>query len=278
LFKSGNLFYIKDKPYTINNYEWTTGDWFIYSSELDKNTKINEDPLKREKETNPEIQTKKAYEIISKKTPNCLKGNASISLIHSENQKKIYQNKLGMFTNNNFFNKENIDKIFKTYKEMSSNIFDNFLCFNLNEEIPSFDKDPLSISLLYIGNNFIKDIETYPILLKYYNAVTTNANELNEIINEINNIVIKNNLLITNVNDDHNSIIKTIIKYNTELRNIILKSLKTKFENHIKNNQFREEWFNIQLGEIETIIRNYKDLSDNIFKKYIDDKDKTKTK
>jgi len=276
LFKSGNLFYIKDKPYTINNYEWTTGDWFIYSSELDKNTKINEDPLKREKETNPEIQTKKAYEIISKKTPNCLKGDASISLIHSENQKKQYQQKMGMFANNKFFNKENIDQIFKTYKEISSNIFNNYLCFNLNDNIPSFDKDPLSISLLYIGNNFIKDIETYPILLKYYNAVNTNASELNDIINEINNIVTKNNLLIINNNDDNNSIIKSIIKYNTELNNV-LKSLKQKFENHIKNNQFREQWFNIQLGEIETIIRNYKDLSDNIFKKYINDKDKTKT-
>ena len=276
LFKSGNLFYIKDKPYTINNYEWTTGDWFIYSSELDKNTKINEDPLKREKETNPEIQTKKAYEIISKKTPNCLKGDASISLIHSENQKKQYQQKMSMFTNNNFFNKENIDQIFKTYKEMSSNMFNNYLCFNLNDQIPSFDKDPLTISLLYIGNNFIKDIEAYPILLKYYNAVTTNASELNEIITELNNIVTKNNLLITNNNDDNNSTIKSIITYNTELTNV-LKSLKKKFENHIQNNQFRRQWFNIQLGEIETIIRNYKDLS-SIFKKYINDKDKDKTK
>ena len=124
LFKSGNLFYIKDKPYTINNYEWTTGDWFIYSPELDKKTKINEDPLKREKETNPEKHTKDAYEIISKKTPNCLKGDASVSLIHSENQKKIYQQKMGTFANNTFFNKENIDKIFKTYNEISSNIFD----------------------------------------------------------------------------------------------------------------------------------------------------------
>jgi hypothetical protein len=230
LFKSGNLFYIKDKPYTINNYEWTTGDWFIYSSELDKKTKINEDPLKREKETNSEIQTKKAYEIISKKTPNCLKGDASISLLHSENQKKQYQQKMGMFTNNKFFNKENIDQIFKTYKEMSSNVFDSYLCFNLNDQIPSFDKDPLSISLLYIGNNFIKDIESYPILLKYYNAITTNANELTEIINEINNIITKNNLLVTNINDDNNAILKSIIAYNKELTNV-LRSLKKKFDN-----------------------------------------------
>ena len=83
-----------------------------------------------------------------------------------------------------FFNKENIDQIFNTYKENYSNIFDRNVCFNLNDQIPSFDKDPLSISLLYIGNNFIKDIEKYPILSKYYDAVNTNENELNEIINE----------------------------------------------------------------------------------------------
>ena len=275
LFKSGNLFYIKDKPYTIHNYEWTTGDWFIYSSELDKKTKINEDPLKREKETNPEKYTKDAYEIISKKTPNCLKGDASVSLIHSENQKKIYQQKMGIFTNNTFFNKENIDKIFKTYNEISSNIFDRYLCFNLNEQIPSFDKDPLSISLLYIGNNFLKDIEAYPVLLKYYNAITTNANELTEIINEINNIVTKNNLLITNNNDDNNATIKSIIKYNTELEKI-LNNLIKKLENYIKNNQFRQYWFNLQMGEFGTIINNYKELY-IIFNKYINEKDKSKS-
>jgi hypothetical protein len=275
LFKSGNLFYIKDKPYTINNYEWTTGDWFIYSPELDKKTKINEDPLKREKETNPEKHTKDAYEIISKKTPNCLKGDASVSLIHSENQKKIYQQKMGTFANNTFFNKENIDKIFKTYNEISSNIFDRYLCFNLNDQIPSFDKDPLSISLLYIGNNFLKDIEAYPVLLKYYNAITTNAGELTEIINEINNIVTKNNLLITNNNDDNNATIKTIIKYNTELEKI-LNNLIKKLENYIKNNQFSQYWFNLQMGEIGTIINNYKELY-IIFNKYINDKDKSKS-
>ena len=275
LFKSGNLFYIKDKPYTINNYEWTTGDWFIYSSELDKNKKPNEDPLKREKETNPEIQTKKAYEIISKKTPNCLKGDASVSLIHSENQKKLYQQKMGIFANNNFFNKENIDQIFKTYKEMCSNIFDRYLCFNLNDKIPSFDKDPLSISLLYIGNNFLKDIEAYPVLLKYYNAVNTNAEELTEIINEINNIVTKNNLLITNNNDDNNITIKSIIKYNDALIKILGNLIK-KLENYIKNNQFKQYWFDLQMGEIGTIVNNYKELY-GIFNKYINEPDKTKS-
>ena len=188
LFKSGNLFYIKDNPYTINNYEWTTGDWFIYSSELDKKTTANYDILKRDKEPNSEKQTKEAYELISKKTPNCLKGDATTSLIHSENQKKMYEEKMNNFTNNLFFNKEKIDQIFKTYKEGSLNIFDDYLCFNLNDQIPSFDKDPLTISLLYIGNNFIKDIEKYPILLKYYNAVNTNGSELNEIIETFNNI------------------------------------------------------------------------------------------
>lgn len=274
LFKSGNLFYIKDKPYTINNYEWNTGDWFIYSSELDKDTETKYDPLKRNKETNSEKQTKDAYEIISKKTPNCLKGDASVSLLKTETQKKIYEQKMGNLKNNNFFNKENIDQIFKTYTEIYSNVFDRNLCFNLNDQIPSFDKDPLTISLLYIGNNFIKDINTYPILLKYYNAVTSNANELNQIIYEINSIVTKNNLLITDNNDENNTTIKSIIDYNKELV-IIIKKLIEKLENYIKNEQFKKQWYDSQIGEIETIIQNYKELSIT-FKKYIDNKEKTK--
>jgi hypothetical protein len=268
LFKSGNLFYIKDKPYTINNYEWTTGDWFIYSSELDKKTTANYDILKRDKEPTSEKQTKEAYELISKKTPNCLKGDATTSLIHSENQKKLYEEKMNNFTNNLFFNKEKIDQIFKTYKEGSLNIFDNYLCFNLNDQIPSFDKDPLTISLLYIGNNFIKDIEKYPILLKYYNAVNTNGSELNEIINEINSIVIKNNLLKNNNND--NRIFESIFDYNKVLSKTLDKII-IKLEDHIKAAPFFKSWFKNQESILATIIQNYAELM-NLFK----DKEKTK--
>jgi hypothetical protein len=268
LFKSGNLFYIKDKPYTINNYEWTTGDWFIYSSELDKKTTANYDILKRDKEPTSEKQTKEAYELISKKTPNCLKGDATTSLIHSENQKKMYEEKMNNFTNNLFFNKEKIDQIFKTYKESSLNIFDNYLCFNLNDQIPSFDKDPLTISLLYIGNNFIKDIEKYPILLKYYNAVNTNGSELNEIINEINSIVIKNNLLKNNNND--NRIFESIFDYNKVLSKTLDKII-IKLEDHIKAAPFFKSWFKNQESILATIIQNYAELM-NLFK----DKEKTK--
>ena len=33
-----------------------------------------------------------------------------------------------------------------------------------------------------------------------------------------------------------------------------------KLENYIKNNQFSQYWFNLQMGEIGTIINNYKEL------------------
>ena len=280
LFKSGNLFYIKDKPYTINNYEWTTGDWFIYSSELDKKTKNTyDDVLKRNKvedskETKLEKQTKKDFETISEITPNCLKGDASISLINTENKKKLYAQKMGILTNNNFFNKENIDQIFNEYKENYSNIFDRNLCFNLNDQIPSFDKDPLSISLLYIGNNFIKDIETYPILSNFYDSINTNANELNEIINQINNIVTTNNLLIINNNSDNNSFFQNVLDYRKELISILNKLIK-KLEDTVKSKQFRNSWFNYEDNEIKTIINYFIELN-NIFKKIADDKTQIK--
>jgi hypothetical protein len=280
LFKSGNLFYIKDNPYTINNYEWTTGDWFIYSSELDKKTKNTyDDILKRNKvednkETKIEKQTKQDFEIISEITPNCLKGDAPISLIDSENKKKMYAQKMNILTNNKFFSKENIDQIFSEYKENYSNIFDRYLCFNLNDQIPSFDKDPLTISLLYIGNNFIKDIETYPILSKFYDSLNTNANELNEIINQLNNIVTTNNLLVINNNSENNLFFQKVLDYNKELIPILSK-LKKKFEDKIKSEQFRKSWYESQLNEIRTIINYFNELN-NIFKIIADDKTKIK--
>jgi hypothetical protein len=280
LFKSGNLFYIKDNPYTINNYEWTTGDWFIYSPELDKKSKnIDNDILKRNKnednkETKIEKQTKEAFEIISKNTPNCLKGDAATSLIQSENQKKIYAQKLDILKNNKFFNKDNIDEIFNIYKENSSNIFNKNLCFNLNDQIPSFDKDPLTISLLYIGNNFVKDIETYPILKKFYESIDTNAFELNEIINKINNIITDNNLLIIDDNFNNNSFFKEDLNVTNEL-NSILNSLIKKLENKIKSEQFRKSWYDYLEREIQRIILNYNELT-RIFKTIISDKTQIK--
>jgi hypothetical protein len=250
LFKPGNVLEIDKKPYTVNSYTWLDGDWLIYSNDLkkdqieDSETKgfygyRNRSMYENEREKK---FTKKAYDQLNKEIPNCLKGDlVGKSLLEigdgeiAEQQIKAdivsNEKKMDLSTINSFFTEEN-KKLTEKYL---------FLPFNLDYKVPSFLKDPISVSLFYLGYDFSKEIGNFPRLKKIFDELKSKKKELKELIDKISS---RTGNTKTNEKEEENSKkqIDTFTKENDyfnetikELNNILTKDIKLCSRDNLSN-------------------------------------------
>ncbi len=250
LFKKGNMITINNKKHKISNYTWNKGDWTIYSDYLDKQlfsgkTEINSDEKLKIKETS------ESFYQINIKTPNCINGsNFKNTLFNKKDVKEEPP-----LSKEELFSENNISKIFKDKK--NTNIFYKSLCFNMKNNIPSFSKDPLTNSILYIGNNFTKETEDNSSLKQIYTDLKDNSNNLKSIIDQIY-------FLYNNLNfglDDESSKIK--IKFNNMIIlyyiiSYVLLQINVDFNDYLKINS------NVSQQEPLTNILKYINSNKNI--------------
>ena len=194
LFKPGNVLEIDKKPYTINSYTWLDGDWLIYSNDLKKD-QIEDNETKGfysyrnrsmyENEREKKF-TKKAYDQLSKEIPNCLKGdlNGKSLLEIGDGEIAKQQIKADIVSNEEKMNPSTIESFFtEENKKLTEKYL--FLPFNLDYNVPSFLKDPISVSLFYLGYDFSKEIGNFPRLKKTFDELDTKKKELKELIDKI---------------------------------------------------------------------------------------------
>ena len=194
LFKPGNVLEIDKKPYTVNSYTWMDGDWLIYSNDLKKNQLEDSEPKgfygyrNRSMYENERERkfTAKAFKELTTEIPTCLKGDIKgKSLLEigdgeiAKDQMKAdiisNEKKMDPATIQSFFSEEN-EKLTTKYL---------FLPFNLNYKVPSFLKDPISVSLFYLGYDFSKEIGNFPRLKKIFDELNTTQTELKKLIDDI---------------------------------------------------------------------------------------------
>jgi hypothetical protein len=248
LFKKGNIITINNKKHKISNYTWNKGDWTIYSDYLDKQlfsgkTEINSDEKLKIKDTSD------SFYQINIKTPNCINGsNFKNTLFNKKNVKEEPP-----LSKEELFSENNIYKIFKD--KQNTNIFYKCLCFNLNYNIPLFGKDPLTNSILYISNNFIKETENNSSLKKIFNDLKDNSNNLKSIIDQL--YFLYNNLNF-GLDDDSskikNNFNKMIILY--YIISHLLSESSLDFNTYLKNNSNISEKEKVKL--LEDIMNNIK--------------------
>jgi hypothetical protein len=267
LFKKGNIININNKKHKIRTYTWNKGDWSIYSDYLDKqlfsnNSELNSDEKLKIKET-----AESFYEI-NIKTPNCINGSTFKNTLF--NKKNVKDDTL--LSKKELFSESNITKIFQDKK--NTNIFYKCLCFNLNYNIPLFDKDPLTNSILYIGNNFTKETEINDSLKNIFNDLKDNSNNLKNIIDQL--LFLYNNLNFV-FEDDSNSKLKNSFNNMLILYYIIsylLSESVDTFENYLKKNSNINDSKQL-LGNIVNYINSNRNIKDYIKKskviKVIDD-------
>jgi len=261
LFKKGNMITINNKKHKISNYTWNKGDWTIYSDYLDKQlfsgkTEINSDEKLKIKETS------ESFYQINIKTPNCINGsNFKNTLFNKKNVKEDPP-----LSKEELFSENNISKIFKDKK--NTNIFYKSLCFNMKNNIPSFSKDPLTNSILYIGNNFTKETEDNSSLKQIYTDLKDNSNNLKSIIDQIY-------FLYNNLNfglDDESSKIK--IKFNNMIIlyyiiSYVLLQINIDFNDYLKiNSNLPQDENNKLLDNISKIINSNKNIKNTTPKYY----------
>jgi hypothetical protein len=273
LFKKGNMITINNKKHKISNYTWNKGDWTIYSDYLDKQifsgkTEINSDEKLKIKKTS------ESFYQINIKTPNCINGsNFKNTLFNKKDVKEEPP-----LSKEELFSENNISKIFKDKK--NTNIFYKSLCFNMKNNIPSFSKDPLTNSILYIGNNFTKETEDNSSLKQIFHDLKDNSNNLKSIIDQIY-------FLYNNLNfglDDESSKLK--IKFNNMIIlyyiiSYLLSETSVDFNDYLKtNSNITDQEKNDSLQNILKYIKSNKSIGtkitedisvDNIF--YTLDKD-----
>jgi hypothetical protein len=198
LFKSGNVLEIDKKPYTVYNYTWLPGDWLIYSNDLKKEN--NEQyPLHRgingynrqhnyQNELTEQIVTQKAFDELGKEIPDCLMGDVDVSLLVSGDRDILQeQQKTDDIENDKkIFDEDKIDDFFKVNND-PFNLSENklFLPFNLDYNVPSFLKDPISVSLFYLGYNYEKEITNYSSIQKYFDKLNKKKQQLDTLIKSI---------------------------------------------------------------------------------------------
>jgi hypothetical protein len=197
LFKSGNVLEIDKKPYTIYNYTWLDGDWLIYSNDLKKeNGEEQRFPLQRgydgynrnRNDITEQKVTKIAFDELSKEIPTCLMGDAEVSLLVTGDKDILQEQKKTDDIENDkkIFDKEKIDGFFKENTD-PFNLSENksFLPFNLDYNIPSFLKDPISVSLFYLGYDYEKEITNYSSIKKYFDKLNKKKQQLDVLVKSI---------------------------------------------------------------------------------------------
>ena len=196
LFKSGNVLEIDKKPYTIYNYTWLPGDWLIYSNDLKKESN-DQFPLHRgyngyngynQNVLTEQKVTQTAFDELSKEGI-CLMGDVDVSLLVSGDRDILQeQQKTDDIENDKkIFDKDKIDNFFKEVNNEPFNLSENreFLPFNLDYNIPSFLKDPISVSLFYLGYNYEKEITNYSSIKKYFDKLDKKKQQLDALIKSI---------------------------------------------------------------------------------------------
>ena len=200
LFKSGNVLEIDKKPYTVYNYTWLSGDWLIYSNDLKKESSEQQRfPLQRgyngypgysnySNEFTEQKVTQNAFDELSKEIPNCLMGDVDVSLLVSGDRDILQEQQKTDDVENDkkILDEEKINDFFKVNNE-PFNLSENklFLPFNLDYNIPSFLKDPISVSLFYLGYNYEKEITNYPTIKKYFDKLDKKKQQLDASIKNI---------------------------------------------------------------------------------------------
>jgi hypothetical protein len=197
LFKPGNVLEIDKKPYTVYNYTWLDGDWLIYSNDLKKENSEQHFPLQRgydgyynrhHNDMTEQKVTQTAFDELSKEIPKCLMGDAEVSLLVTGDKDILQEQKKtdDIENDNKILNEEKIDGFFKNDTD-PFNLSENkkFLPFNLNYNIPSFLKDPISVSLFYLGYDYEKEITNYSSIKKYFDKLNIKKEQLDTLIKTI---------------------------------------------------------------------------------------------
>ena len=170
LFGSNNIFYIKDKPYTIYSYEWTTGDWIVDKKSFEKqvlspfyrqsfglmrqnlllNKSADEELAKFEKENPKAVKGKNAFSKVS--SFNRLIPAPNPSRVMNEETREIIGKKVNEYV------KENVSPIFqKLISETISS--DEFLNPGNTLDLAT---NPIIESLFYSDDfGYSKDVEKF---------------------------------------------------------------------------------------------------------------------
>ena len=174
LFGPGNIFYIKDKPYSIFSYEWTPGDWIIDTKSFEKkvayipygstiNYSLFKEPdgrmeqaeakreLKQLEMISPEIVSgsiaKTKYSKFKRESKPIISTATIIQPQTIQNQSKEYQEKIA----------KNIPKSLQTLVGKDTIIQNSINSDDNSSSIPS---DPIILTILYSNDrNYSEDIK-----------------------------------------------------------------------------------------------------------------------
>ena len=208
LFSPNQLFYIKNKPYTIFSYEWTNGDWKIDTKSFEKKiayipygSNINYS-LYRQLNTDgrtEQSEAKKELKKLESINPEIV--NGPTSEFNSSNFKRIeiqtpkiqnawYANDKQLIEDNT---KQYLEKISQTIpKSLQTLIGRDTIkqdAINTNADVVSIPSDPISLTLLYSKDrNFIQDINNNKATLEpLYNELQNSKQNFNNAINNYEN-------------------------------------------------------------------------------------------
>jgi len=283
LFKMGNVLQIDGKPYTIYKYSWLNGDWLIYSDDIKETNDQQEYYYNYNRRNYNDTFTEKkvtrdAFNELSQEIPDCLKGITEGTSLLVTGDKKIVEEKLQPNEKENKLTIQDQTKIENFFNVNNNDLFNlsenkDFLPYNLNYNIPSFLKDPISVSLFYLEYNFKKEFANYSSLEKTFNKLDAKKQELESLVKTI----FKN----TGIPVDSNSKTKTKInKYitNTAVLNENKEKLNKLFNDYTnkskslnktcKENIYRELhiiFYDITKNDYANTNTNIRDI-----KKYID--------
>ena len=262
LFKPGNILEINKKQYTIFNYSWLDGDWLIYSDDIKKGFEEQSQSYYHRRHYDEETEhkiTTKAFDKLNKLIPDCLKGNTigNSLLITGDKQILEEQQKTDkIVSENKITNKSKIENFFKTPKDLFYSSENNdYLLYNLNYNIPSFLKDPISVSLFYLEYDFIKEITNYKKLEKTFNELEEKKQKLEalektifkytgsiekretitEKINEKKENITKNSNNLSKLKENKKSLIRSLSNYNARTLNLCGYSINSELEQILIN-------------------------------------------
>ena len=277
LFKPGNVLEINKKKYTIFNYSWLDGDWLIYSDDIKKgdeeqNQQTYYHRRHYDNEESEHTITKKAFDKLNKVIPDCLKGTTigNSLLITGDKQISEEQKKTDeIVTENKITNTSRIDKFFenKDIYDLSEN--NDYLPYNLTYNIPSFLKDPISVSLFYVEYDFTKEITNYKKLGKTFSDLEEKKTKLAELektifkntgsieqkekiteqLNKRKDKITQNNNNLTKLKENKQKLNKSLTNYKSRTLNLCGYSI---------NSELEQILFNINSGSFE--------ISSNIIK------------
>ena len=261
LFKPGNVLEINKKKYTIFNYSWLDGDWLIYSDDIKKGDEEEQTYYHRRRYDNEENEhtiTKKAFDTLNKVIPDCLKGTTIGNSLLITGDKKISEEqkkKDEIVTENKITNTSRIEKFFKDggIYDLSEN--NDYLPYNLTYNIPSFLKDPISVSLFYVEYDFTKEITNYKKLGNTFSDLEEKKTKLAELeqtifkntgsieekdkiktqLNERKDKITKNDSNLKKLKENKENLNKSLSNYKSRTLNLCGYSINSELEKILFN-------------------------------------------